>query len=463
MKKLVFVALLCLFTVSVFAKELLTLDRCKQMAIQNNQKVKASNEEIASQKSSVKSSFTHFLPRVTGSAIYQQQNESFKYETPDVTLPVTDADGNVIIVTDNDGNPVYDDNGNYIVKNWAYLPAQTLEIGNTHNYAAALTLTQPLFTGGKLLEQYKSSRYKLNMAEESHRLTEQEILQKTEEYYWQVISLQAKVELAHNYRKTVKAHFDDLNNYLEEGFITRNELLQASVKYEQANLKVLQAENGLILSKMALNQIIGFDFREDIELKDTLDDQEDPIELDQAKDRPELAILRNSIKIVNSLGKANVSRYLPNLVLEANYFWLNPNPYNSMEEEFGDDWTIGVVAEWDIFHWFERGFDAAAISHQRKALEYQFTELDQLTNLELEQARQRLEEADQSVISAKKAVEQAQINLTEFEDRFSEGLVASTDVLDAQTLWLETKSSLIDAKTNHHLQQTALRKALGSL
>lgn len=463
MKRSIILILLGIISICLSA-ETLTLEQCRYLVMEHNQSLKAANERVMAQKNHQKSSFTSFLPRITATGIYQQQHEEFSISTPDLYLPVTDTQGNVVIVTDPNGNPVLDPNGNPIVQNWAMLPSQEIEIGNTHNYLAVVTLTQPLFTGGKLLEKYKTTRYETDIVMSSYRLNTQEVILKTEERYWQVVSLQEKVALATQYKVTVQAHLDDLQNYREEGFITDNDLLKVQVKLEQANLKVLQATNGLQLASMALNQMIGRELESPLQVKDSLDSiEQDNTDFTSKKDRPELKILQNSIKIAQSLKRASLSRYLPNLALEASYFWANPNPFNSFENEFEADWTIGVVAEWDLFHWNERGFDTAAISHQKKALEYDLNEIDELTDLEIRQAEQRVTEAEQSIESARKAEAQASMNLEIYNDKFIEGMVTSTDVLDAQTLWLETRTSLIDAQTNLQLQKTALSKALGTL
>lgn len=442
----------------------LSLAQCRQMALDHNQSVRAAQERTTAAADHQRSAFTHFLPRVSAEAVYQQMHNDLEYKTPDLALPVADAQGNIVIVTDPSGNPVLDPNGNPIVQNWALLPSQTLKIGNTHNYLAAVTVTQPLFTGGKLLEQYKTAGYEKNSVMESERLTRQQVVYQTDQRYWQVVSLKEKVDLATSYQATVQAHVTDLQNYREEGFITDNDLLKAQVKLEQANLTVLQATNGLTLATMALNQLLGNDLDAALEVADSLTTSQNHIpDASGTKSRPEIALLQNGIKTAASLQRISISRYLPNIALEGSYLWANPNPYNSFADEFGDDWTIGVVAQWDIFHWNERGFDTAAIAHQKRALQYQLDELDELTDLEIHQARQQVNEDKQAIVSANKAVTQAQKNLTMYQDRFSEGLATSTDVLDAQTLWLETRSSLIEAQTNLQLHYTALAKAMGSL
>lgn len=463
MNKLTISGIIMLAAGCLFAAPL-SLTQCRDMALEHNQSVKAAQERTTAAQAQQRSAFTHFLPRVTAEGVYQQMHKDLEYKTPDLALPVADAEGNIIIVTDPSGNPVLDPSGNPIVQNWALLPSQTLKLGNTHNYMAAVTVTQPLFTGGKLLEQYKTAGYEKSSMEESQRLTRQQVLYQTDQRYWQVVSLKEKVALASAYQATVQAHVADLQNYRDEGFITDNDLLKAQVKLEQANLKVLQATNGLTLATMALNQLIGNELETAIEVADSLTTAPQ-LQLDASctKNRPELAMLHNGIQTAASLQRMSISRYLPNIALEGSYLWANPNPYNSFADEFGADWTIGVVAQWDVFHWNERGFDTAAISHQKRALEHQLAELDELTDLEIRQAQQHVTEGQQAVVSAQKAVTQAQKNLAMYHDRFSEGLATSTDVLDAQTLWLDTKSALIDAQTDLQLHYTALSKALGTL
>ena len=64
---------------------------------------------------------------------------------------------------------------------------------------------------------------------------------------------------------------------------------------------------------------------------------------------------------------------------------------------------------------------------------------------------------------ATKNVENADENLRCANLGFKEGVIQTTDVMAAQTAWLQAQSQKIDAEIDVKLSQVNLRKALGVL
>jgi outer membrane protein TolC len=439
----------------------LNLPECKRMALQNNQAHKSQQELTQAAAAQQKSAFTDFLPQLSASGGYLRTNKKFSYSTPDLALPVTDAQGNVIFVTDAEGNPVLDSNGEVIVENWAILPSQDLEFGEEEIYLASLNLTQPIFTGGKLLEKYKISKYSQEISAAQSDLSRQELLVKTEKYFWRVISLQSKVKLADQYKAAVDKHVADLRHYLDEGVITPNILLEAQVKQNEAELLQIKAQNGLQLATFALNQLLGRPLASDLKLSGNLD--EITIKQSEGVVRPELEIMQNMVNISSSLKRVARSNYLPNIVLNASYNWLNPNPYNSLQEEFGSDWQVGIMAELKLFGWNKRGFQLAASEHQQRAAQHKLQETEELIALEQSKAQYSLQEAAKKVELTRKSVQQAAENMQAVEDKFQAGLAKSSEVLDAQALWQQAVAEEISAKTEYQIENIKSRKAAGIL
>jgi len=439
----------------------LSLSECKQLALQHNQTYKSQQELSQAAAAQQKSAFTDFLPQLSASGGYLHSNEKYSYTTPDLALPVADAEGNIIIVTDAAGNPVLDANGEVIVENWAILPSQELEFGKEDIYLASLNLTQPIFTGGKLREKYKISKYSREISAAESELSRQALLVKTEKYFWRVISLQAQVKLADEYRAAVDKHLADLQHYLDEGVITPNTVLQAQVKQNEAELLQVKAQNGLQLATFALNQVLGRPLASELELSGNLSAKaasESPAAL-----RPELEIMQNMVNVSSSIKRVAWSNYLPNIVLNASYSWLNPNPYNSLQEEFGSDWQVGIMAELKLFGWNKRGFQLAAAEHQRRAAQHKLQETAELIALEQSQAQYSLQEASKQLEITARSVQQAAENLQAVEDKFQEGLVKSSEVLDAQVLWQKAKADDITAKTEYQIANIKSQKATGNL
>ena len=64
---------------------------------------------------------------------------------------------------------------------------------------------------------------------------------------------------------------------------------------------------------------------------------------------------------------------------------------------------------------------------------------------------------------AKASIERANENLRTANLGFSEGVISSTTVMEAQTAWLQAQSQKIDAEIDVKLSQVNLQKALGTL
>jgi len=451
------------------AIEHLTLSQARDLAIRNNYDIQIADQNAQSTHQEKKAAFTNFLPSVNAAGTYLRLNKQIKYETGDFYLPVTDESGNVIIMTDENGVPILDANGNYIISNYAWLPSQTLKFGEKDNYLGTVSVTQPLFTGGKVYENYQVAKYLDLIGSQKKNLTRQEVICQVDEGYWRVIALSEKVKLAKQYKATVENHLQDLQNYYEEGVITNNDLLKVKVKLNEAELDLLKANDGYSLSLMALNHLLGLPLQDQTILLDslTVETETQPVTSNLVEkalsQRPEISILKDTKNVSNSLVKISRSRYFPNLVLQGNYSWINPNPYNSFQDEFGGDWSVALVFEMELFHWNERGYELSAAKHARKAAELKLAQTEEQIKLQVSQEQYKLDEAAVKVKLTHQNVIQSKENMDNTADKFKEGMTTSSEVLDAQTLWQSAVSEFIDAKAEFKLQQTVMEKVLGNL
>nr|HPK41452.1 TolC family protein [Candidatus Cloacimonadota bacterium] len=285
--------------------------------------------------------------------------------------------------------------------------------------------------------------------------------------YWRVVTLQEKVLLAEQFKSTVENHLTDLRNYKAVGIITQNDVLKAEVKLNDAELNLLKANNGLKLARMAFNQVIGQSLDSELTLSDKLEEgvlNTGKADLDSiAEKRPELQMLNTAIKLAECNTSLQISRYMPNIVLNASYNFMNPNPYNSFKDECGKDWTIALLAQMEIFHWNERGYMLSSAKSMQKAAQYQFDDASQLINLEILQSENSLNESQQKVALTKISVQQTEENLTYCNDKFRQGILKSTDVLDAQTLWQKAESDYLDALAELKISEIKFNKAIGEL
>ncbi len=503
MKRLKLITLSCAWLIGVgyaSAQQMLTLEQCKQMAIEHNQKVLIANEHVEAANALKRSAKTQFLPSISANGLYTRTNKKFSLLEKDLMLPVIpwsaidpatgsldntilsptlpdgspnpnfnpSVFGSTFAINPNTGQPYTDSEGNPLFQQYSWIPKEKAEIGEKNIYVAGINLTQPIFTGGKIREAYRIAKYGENLARAQSEAERTEVLYKTEESYWRVAAVAEKVKLVQAYIALLDKLNEDLENYYAEGIIIKNDLLKVKVKRNEAELNLLKANNGLTLSKMALCQQIGLPLSSDIVITDSLPSLMQPIAQTNYTDtalahRPEIEALNQTINIAKSGVILMKSRFMPNIGLTANYMFFNPNPYNGLTENFGGDWSVGVAINVPIFHWNDRGHTLKAARSEQRVAELKMEEAKELISLQVQQAMFQLNESIKKVEMAQINLDQAEENLKVAREAFESGRQKTSDLLEAQAMWQNAYSELIDARMEYRLNAVNLKRVTGNL
>lgn len=467
---LMFVMHTVIFALPVKAQKVFTIAQCRQMALKHNQKRQTSFEQIGIATELRKSAYTQFLPSFDFTGSYLRTNKQLKLLSEDMYLPIFKFDPASMSLKPDlftiGGQPIVMEDGNPLFNNYAYLPADKLKMGSKNIYMLNLGMTQPIFLGGKLQSLYRTAKINEDISSLNLELETSEVIYKLDEAFWRVVNVKEKLKVATEYKKFLDKLVYDLTNLKEEGIITSNDLLKAKVKQSEADLMLYKAQNGLKLSEMALCQMIGLPLDSDIDVDESF--LESPVLISDSNyrnialaNRPEIEMLKKSVMLTNEASNIARSRFLPDIVMTANYTMANPNPYNGFANEFGGDWNLGVVARVPLFHWGDRIHTMKAAKHGEKISEIKLIEAEEMISLQVQQAINLYNEAQQKIKLAKNTFEQAEQNLKQTNDNFHEGMAKTADVLEAQLLWQKAYNDLIDAKSDARLQETNLQKVLG--
>ncbi|MDX9772349.1 MAG: TolC family protein [Bacteroidales bacterium] len=483
MKRVVLLITAGLLTLNGVSQTTLSITECREMALEHNRTMKSAEKQADAAAAMKKAAFAQYFPNFSINGGYTYMNKEFKLLSNDLLLPVIPytaidaATGSVsqeafanpavashtFVINPSTGSPVTDSEGNPVFQQYTWFPASSSTLGSQNIYVASGGFTQPLYMGGKIRQANRIAGCANDIAQEKVNLTKNELLYSTEEAYWRVISLGEKVRLAERYQEMLVHLVSDIENVRSEGIITDNDLLKARLKLSEAGLMKLRAGNGLELSKMALCQLIGIEYSSDIMLTDSLtavvfkipDVASDSLAIE---DRPELGMLRKGEEIARAGEKMMLSRYLPNIAMSAGYTVSNPNPYNGFEKEFGGDMTVGVVCNIPLFHFGDRHNTMAAARNEREAAALQVEETREMLVLQFQQALFQYSESQKKSTIASEALDQSYANLMYTQNNFREGILKTTDVLEAQVLWQKAYSEYIDSLTEQQLSVCNLKR-----
>ena len=155
--------------------------------------------------------------------------------------------------------------------------------------------------------------------------------------------------------------------------------------------------------------------------------------------------------------------YLPQVAVVGGYMLTNPNVYNGFEKRFSGVWNIGLMVRVPIWNWQEGAYKVRATRAATSIANLELDEARELIELQVSQEQFKVKEANKKYGMSLKNVEKAEENLRCANLGFAEGVMSATEVMEAQTAWLQAQTQKIDAEIDVRLTQVGLKKALGVL
>lgn len=483
MKKILFLFFLLTTTFSLKSQGILSLDSCRALAIANNKELLISGEKINAAHYQNKAAFTNYLPNFSATGAYMRNQKEFSLLNSDqkaalsglgnsISGPLQQA-AQVIGQLHPELAPALSQLGGAIVPALNEAGSSIVDAFRTDTrnvYAGVITLTQPLYMGGKIRAYNKITKYAEELARQQHNSGMQEVILSTDQAYWQVISLVNKKKLAESYLKLLQKLDSDVEKMIAEGVATKADGLSVRVKVNEAEMTLTKVEDGLSLSRMLLCQLCGIALSTPVVLAD--EDIDDiplmPVTTDfevetAYANRPEIRSLELATKIYQQKINVTRSEHLPSLALMGNYMVTNPSVFNSFENKFKGMWNVGIMLQLPIWHWGEGLYKVKAAKAEARIAQYQLEDAKEKIELQVNQSAFKVNEAAKKLTMAKKNLEKADENLRYATLGFEEGVIAPSNVLEAHTAWLSAQSEKIDAQIDVKLTEIYLQKSLGTL
>ena len=480
-------------TQTAMSQTVLTLQECRDKALENNQQSKISREKLAAAEYDKKAAFANYLPKVSATGAYLHNSENISLVSDDQSAALTNLGTNMATSIGSRLPGLMSDPAlaNIIQNSPAVQQMigklQTGEIATALNeigadfakefemdianvYLGALTIEEPLYAGGKIRAYNKVTAYAKELAEAQMSGEDQKVIVSVDEAYWQIVSIANKLKLTEKYVELLRKLNTDVEKMRGEGLATQADQFSVKVKLNDGEMKLLKARNGLALSKMLLCQLCGMDLHTDIMLADETNENltvpADTViytqeEIDE--NRVELKSLKLATEMYNQKVSIVRADYLPTVALLGSYTLTNPSAQNGFQNKFGDMLSIGVVARIPLFHFGEGMNKVNKAKAEARIAQYQLDEARNKITLQVTQYEQRIKEADSRLELASGNMENAEENLRMANIGFKEGYLASTSVLEAQTAWLQAHSEEIDAKIDKIMALVYLRQATGQL
>lgn len=432
----------------------LSLDSCRTLAVDNNKELRSSEMEMRAAYYNRKSAFTNYLPKVSATGIYMHTGKELSLLSDEQKSTLSGL-GTALQM------PALNPVGQGLV--------DALRTDTRNMAGAAVMLTQPLYMGGKIRAYNKITRYAEMIASDKHDLKYQELIVAVDETYWNIVELSARKRLAESYLNLVTTLDGDITQMIAEGFATKSDGLSVKVKVNEANVAIIQVDNGLDILKMRLCELCGLPLDSKIVLADENSDTVDLTEPDVMdtgdirENRPELSALGTSVKLFDEKVKIARAEFLPSVALTGGYFASYPSVFNSFEKKFKGTWNIGVAVNIPILTWGDRSYKVKSAAAHAAAARWDYEATREKIELQVSQSRQKVREARERYAESLSSQAAADENLRCATLGMKEGVIPVSNVIEAQTAWLSAKTNLISSGIDVRLAYVYLRKSLGTI
>ena len=336
----------------------------------------------------------------------------------------------------------------------------------TQNYRAIeLSISQPLFTWGKVGAAIRAAEQGFKVADERLRASRQDSRRNVSTAFYDALLAREQYSIARQNLDQKVRHLDEAQRRYAAGVATDYDVLAASVSAENARPEVFRMENLMRATRDRLRFLLALN--EEVDVSGTLEatlaeigSHEDILAVAR-KRRPELEELRRRKDISEELIKISNAEDKPRLDLKGGVGWrhLEAGPFAAD----GKAWSAGIFLSFPIFDgWKTRGKVAQAES-DRRGLEIDEARLSDSISLEIRDAVNDVRESGEIVKALSGTVTQAERLLTMAEKGFELGVKIRLEVEDAEFNLLQAKGNLALARRNYLVARVNLDRVAGVL
>ena len=414
MRKGIFSLLFCTFvflSLPVLAQQSTLLEKYRTMALDYNHDLKAAEKNIAASMEVEKSARADLKPKLSGAASFQYTGNPMELtlDIPSIGL------------------------------------SKTVE-GKNLNYGGSLSILQPVYTGGRVLESIRMAQHQQALAGNQAKALNDAVCYQTDIQYWSAVARQEIVDVAEDFRNSIAALVKTIKERVEVGLVDPQDLLMAEVKLNEAEYQLLQAQSNFETGRMALNSMIGVRLEQPTELDAQIPIVvvSDSLWLSTGMGRPEIQMAYDKIRIAESTKKLNDSQFKPQFYVGVEGSYSSPG-YN-FKKDLDPNYAVYAKVSVPIFEWGKRRSEKRVSSFRIGMAEDNLNKVVDRVELEVSVARKALSQAIERVRLSESSLAKAEENEAKAVERYNEGKVSVVEVIDAQTYRQTSQVNYVQAK-----------------
>ena len=329
-------------------------------------------------------------------------------------------------------------------------------------------LAIPVYTGGRVQGQIELAEQGRTAAQQDLRAGQADLVLETKTAYWSLVTSREGLRVLQEAIRAFDAHLADARNRERFGMAARNEVLAVQVERDRVELDRLRAEATAEIAAANLQRLLDLPPATRIEPAEPLATtaaaapELEALVAQAIAQRPDRAALVARVAATEALSGIERAARLPQLAITGGYSYANPNrDIVPPTATWKDTWDVGIGLSWNVLDFGRRSASQARARSQAEAARQQLRELDRLVRLEVTERVLELRTAQARVAVAERSIESALENRKVAADRYREGVLASSDLLDAEVAYERASLARAEALASLRLAAAGLDRAVG--
>lgn len=317
-------------------------------------------------------------------------------------------------------------------------------------------LSQPIFTGGELYYNIKSSKALREFEEDDYIYQKINLKLEVIQAYINCLQLKKSLNIYEASQKEKQEELKKQQEFYNLSLIDRSEVLKIETSLYQTETSILKIKNNIISQELILKNLLGLDTDETITLKEMDFSRFITKNISLQKDTEKALTsgtlskkLDKNILISEYDAKSKRSTFFPKVDLEYGYESLEESSFSRSNNDW--EWRVGISFKWDIFN-FGSGID----NYKESTLEIEkqkISKLDSLENLkrEIKTAYLNLITAKETITTNEKALLTALETFNIDREKFSNRIIDSVDFLKSESQLREAQITHINSQLDYFL------------
>lgn len=419
MKRTLYICLAALaFQLPLKAQQLYTLEECRQMALEQNAKMKVAANKTQMAKQEKHEAVTNFFPSIslTGGAM--------KADDGLIQMPMGE---------------------------------QTMKLLDEGMFGGAI-VTMPIFAGGQIYHGNKLAKLGVELSELQLRQTQNEVTLTVDQYYWNIVVLNEKLKTLQHVSALLEKICSDAKAAVDAGIKNRNDLLQVELRKNETQSVVIDIQNNIAICKMLLAQYIGTDMNGFDVQTAVSNELSSPEQLyvnhnERLESTVEYQLLSKAVDASKLEKRLNAGQFLPMVALQGGYLYndfMGPS-----QNSFVGMLNVSIPISWKAPFSVRK----YKLRHQNAVTE--FNNGSEQLMIRMQKAQIDLNNAYQQALIARNSIEQSEENLRLNEQYYKAGTSSMSDLLQAQQLYQQSCDKYAEAYSKYEISKTEYLQATG--